>query len=272
MNKIKQAVAAGRPSLGVWSVVGSPVVAEMAGRAGLDWVLLDRQHGPVSEHDLLTCIQAVEVGGSVAMVRVGANDPRLIMRALDLGADGVVVPLVSSASEAAAAVSAVRYPPAGSRSFGPVRRYYDAEGQPAAPLCLAMIETRAGLEAIDEIAATPGLDGLFVGPVDLALDLGFGMPDPEDCAVLIEPVHRVVQAAERHGVIAGSVALSTTMAESLLEVGVRLIASGSDVGHINQGFAADAERRRAWLSSYSRRIPAAVEATRQKEGGDRCQP
>jgi 4-hydroxy-2-oxoheptanedioate aldolase len=209
VNSIRQGINEGRPSLGAWFASGSPVIAELAGRAGLDWVLLDAQHGAVSDADLLPCIQAVGLGGSPALVRVGSDDPRLIMRALDLGAAGVVVPLVSTPEQATAAVAATRYPPAGTRSFGPVRRHYgtghDSTGAAVAePLCLAMIETTAGLDAIDRIAATPGLDGVFIGPVDLSLDLGLGLPDFSDLGSLREPIGRIVTAARRHGIIAGA--------------------------------------------------------------------
>ncbi|MEV7342691.1 aldolase/citrate lyase family protein [Streptomyces sp. NPDC093544] len=252
MNAIKAAVAAGHPSLGLWSCVGSTLLAEVAGRAGMDWVLFDTQHGAVSDGDLLACIQAVELGGSAPLVRVGANDPRLIMRALDLGAAGVVVPLVSSAQEAADMVAAVRYPPLGTRSFGPVRSFYDLGHDSGSPLCLAMIETAAGLADVDAIAATPGLDGLFLGPVDLALDLGHALADAWKPDVLRGPVERVVAAAERHGVVVGAPALSTEMAEWLLAAGVQLVSIGSDIGHVTAGFAADAKRRDDWRDRYHR--------------------
>ena len=98
MNAIRAAIDASRPSLGVWSNTGSPVLAELAAASGVDWVLLDTQHGALAEATMLATIQAVELGGATALVRVGANDPRLIMRAVDLGATGVV-PLVSSAQQ-----------------------------------------------------------------------------------------------------------------------------------------------------------------------------
>jgi 4-hydroxy-2-oxoheptanedioate aldolase len=252
VNIIKKAISEGRPSLGVWSASGSPVLAELAGRAGLDWVLLDTQHGAVGEAELLPCIQAVGLGGTPALVRVGSGDPRLIMRALDFGAAGVVVPLVSTPGQAAAAVAACRYPPAGSRSFGPVRRYYDAGGAAEAePLCLAMIETAAGLESIDAIAATPGLDGVFIGPVDLGLDLGLGMADFADLSALREPVATIVAATRRHAIIAGAAALSPPMVEQMLEAGIQFTTIGGDMTHVRQGYAADASRRGELISKYS---------------------
>jgi 4-hydroxy-2-oxoheptanedioate aldolase len=227
-------------------------MAELAGRGGFDWVLLDCQHGAVSEADLLPCIQAIGLGGAPALVRVGSDEPRLIMRALDLGAAGVVVPLVSTPGQAAAAVAATRYPPEGNRSFGPVRRYYDPAGAGAGPVCLAMIETAAGLESIEEIAATPGLGGVFIGPVDLALDLGMGLPDFSDLSPLREPIERIVAAAKKHDIIAGAASLASPTVEQLLDLGVKFTTLGADTGHVVQGFAASAARRTEWISKYSR--------------------
>jgi len=252
VNIIRQAISEGRPSLGVWSTSGAPVLAELAGRAGLDWVMLDTQHGAIGEADLLPCIQAIGLGGTPALVRVGSDDPRLIMRALDLGAAGVVIPLVSTPGQAAAVVAACRYPPHGSRSFGPVRRYYEPGGADAEPLCLAMIETAAGLASIDAIAATPGLDGVFIGAVDLGLDLGLGMVDFTDLTSLREPVAAIVAATKRHGIIAGAAALSAPMVDQMLELGIQLTTIGGDMTHVRQGYAADASRRREWISKYSR--------------------
>jgi 4-hydroxy-2-oxoheptanedioate aldolase len=252
VNIIKQAIADGRPSLGVWATSGSPVLAEAAGRAGLDFVLLDTQHGAISDDALLPCIQAVSLGGSPSLVRVGSDDPRLIMRALDLGAAGVVVPMVSTPAQAAAAVAATRYPPAGIRSFGPVRRSYDPRGAASDPLCLVMIETAAGLASVDAIAATPGLDGLFIGPVDLGLDLGLGVVDFADLAALRAPLEQVVAAARRHQVIAGVAALAPATIEPLLELGIELTTIGGEMGYVTRGLAADAARRRELIGRYGR--------------------
>ncbi len=257
MNVIKRAVDEGRPSLGAWFSSGSVSIAEVAGRAGLDWILLDTQHGAVTEATLLSCIQAVNLGGSPALVRTGSDDPRLIMRAIDLGAAGVVVPLISTPEQAAAAVAATRYPPAGIRSFGPVRRYYDPGAANsleagAEPLCLAMIETAAGLESVDRIAATPGLGGVFIGPVDLSLDLGLGVPDFTDFSRLREPIERIVAAAHKHGIIAGAASMSAPTVGQLLDLGIDLTTIGGDTGHVTAGFAANAASRRELIAKYSR--------------------
>ena len=252
MNAIKQAISNGDPSLGIWLSTGSPVIGEMAGRSGFDWVLLDAQHGGVGDAELLPCIQAVNLGGAPALVRVGSDDPRIIMRALDMGAAGVVVPLISTPEQAAAAVAATRYPPHGNRSYGPFRRYQDATGPGAQPLCLAMIETADGLEAIDGIAATPGLDGVFIGPADLSLDLGLGLPDFSDLSALSEPIERIVAAAVKHQIIPGAAALVGQTVDQLLGLGVQLTTIGADIGYLMQGLAASATRRRELIATYRR--------------------
>jgi len=251
VNVIQEAFAAGRPSYGIWAAGPSPLSAETLGRSGLDWVLLDMQHGAVSATDLLPLLQAIELGGSSALVRVARNDPALIMRALDLGAIGVVVPMVSTADQAQAAADATRYPPHGTRSFGPVRRFYGLDAAMSSTTCLVMIETAEALDNLEAIAATPGVDGLFVGPVDLGLALGVGL-QMGSSEVVAEAVQRVVEVAEAHGLIAGVAGLSRQHAESLLAAGARLVTVGSDVGHLAAGLAADVSETRTWSERFSR--------------------
>jgi 4-hydroxy-2-oxoheptanedioate aldolase len=251
VNVIQQAMAEGRPSYGIWAAGPSAVTAETLGRAGLDWVLLDMQHGGVHAGDLLGLVQAVELGGSATVVRVAWNDPALIMRALDLGAIGVVVPMVSTAEQAGAAAQATRYPPAGTRSFGPVRRFYGLDAAATSTTCLVMIETAEAMDNLAAIAATPGVDGLFVGPVDLGLALGAGLR-LDGNPVVDEAVARVVAVAAEHGIIAGVAGLNPRHAESLLAAGVGLVTVGSDVGHLSAALAADVERTRSWTERFSR--------------------
>lgn len=253
MDKVREAAAAGRPSFGSWVTLASPVAVELMGKAGYDWVILDTQHGAITFDDLLGAIQALDLGGTRALVRVGWNDPMHIMRALDLGALGVIVPMVSTPEQALAAAQATRYPPHGIRSFGPVRNYYGpvAEGAPE-PLCFVMIETAEGLANVDAIAATPGVDGLFVGPVDLALALGMGpalvMPD----ALLLE-IDKVVAAARKHGIISGCATLGAPNAKALMERGVQFLTLGNDAGLLRRGAAADLALAKEWLAERAGR-------------------
>jgi 4-hydroxy-2-oxoheptanedioate aldolase len=245
VDKVREAQAAGLPSFGVWVTIGDPLSGEVLGRAGYDCAILDAQHGGITWDNLLSMIQALDLNGTRALVRPPANDQAQIMRALDLGALGVVVPMVSTAEQARLAAEAVRYPPRGVRSFGPVRNYYAAQPATFEPLCFVMIETAEAMENLEAIAATPGVDGLFVGPVDLALSLGLGVAlemGPE----VLAAIDRVVEVCARHGKIAGSACLGLPNARALIDRGVRFIAQGNDVGFIRRSAAAELEQLNAW--------------------------
>lgn len=249
MDKLREAFAAGRPSLGSWIMLTDTISAEIMGRAGFDWVILDTQHGGIGWDRLTAVLQALDLGATRALVRVGWNDPMQIMRALDLGALGVIVPMVSTPEQARTAAAASRYPPDGIRSFGPVRNPYLSESAKAeTPLCFVMIETAEALDHLDAIAATPGVDGLFVGPVDLALSLGHGaalvMPD-----AVLAAIGDVVAACERHGKIAGCPAFGLPNAQALIERGVHFVAIGSDTGFIRRAAAGDLAQMRQWADT-----------------------
>jgi 4-hydroxy-2-oxoheptanedioate aldolase len=195
---------AGEPVLGLWAAIPSPFTAELGAAVGYDYVCVDMQHGLSDERTMLSMLQAT--ARSTPLVRVAWNEPGLIMRALDLGAAGVIVPLVGSREEAVRAVNACRYPPDGTRSYGPSRaELVIGSSVPAelaaGALCFVMVETRDGLDHVEEIAATPGLDGIYIGPSDLSLALGLtprvGGP------ALEEAIARVRDAAHAHGLIAG---------------------------------------------------------------------
>lgn len=252
MNVIQRRQAEGVPSFGVWSASPSRVGVETLGRSGIDWVLLDLQHGSGGWDEAVGLIQAIELGGSSAVVRVGWSDPVLIMRALDLGAVGVVVPMVSTPEQAAAAADAMRYPPLGSRSYGPARNPYD----PADPLppvtCLVMIETVQALENVEAIVATPGVDGVFVGPMDMGLALGLGRDATGEHPDLIAATQAVIDACQRHGKIPAGVSMGHANAEHLLQMGMRMLTIGSDAGYISAGVAADAARARELASRFAR--------------------
>ena len=225
-NRFHEYLSAGQPAFGVWVASSDPVSAEIIGRSGFDCALLDAQHGGVNQANLVSLLQAMELGGTPSLVRVGGVDAAQIMRALDLGAAGVVVPMVSNVEEARVAASAMRYPPQGTRSFGQLRGsgYYTASSAGPDPLCFAMIETQAGINNLDEIAAVPGIDGLFVGPVDLALAIGLG------------PV-LIAAACKKHGKVCASASLGIGHARSLLDAGVQLVLQGSDMGFVRMAAA-----------------------------------
>lgn len=246
MGGLRALLAGERPSFGCWINIGGSVIGDMMGRAGFDWALCDLQHGALDFSTLLPTLHALEAGGTGGLVRVGGNDPIQIGRALDLGAVGVVVPMVSTVTQAREAVRAMRYPPEGERSFGPVRSAYaSAAGPREEPLCLAMIETAEAMNNLDAIAAVPGLDGLFVGPVDLALSLGLGAQLVMSDAVLAA-VEQVVAVCNQHDITPGCAPLGMENARVLAQKGVRFLPVGGDGGYIRRGAAADVALARSW--------------------------
>jgi len=243
MDKVRQMSAAGKPSFGSWASIGNGVSAELMGRAGLDFVALDAQHGGIDWHNIADTLRAVELGGTQTLVRVPWCTADYIMRVLDLGAGGVIVPMVSNAAQAQIAAQACRYPPDGNRSFGKVRSYYTADGDPIDPLCFVMIETAEAMDNLEEIAATAGVDGLFVGPVDLALSLGLG-PALQIPQEVFDAIAKVIEACQRHNVIPGSAALGADNAGELVRMGMQFLALGADSGFVRAGAAGIVETAR----------------------------
>ena len=229
---------AGEPAFGLWAGISSSLTAELAAAAGYDYVCVDLQHGLSDEATMISMFQATQAEGSAPLARLAWNEPWLIMRALDLGAVGVILPLIDNAAEARKAVESCRYPPAGKRSYGPVRAEMVAgsasvEELGAAALCFAMIETSEGLENLEEIAATPGLDGLYIGPSDLSIALGLQpggvIADPaRDRPALAEAIERVRDVCAANGLIAGMHCGSGLAAEHYAKQGFRLITVGVD--------------------------------------------
>jgi 4-hydroxy-2-oxoheptanedioate aldolase len=229
---------AGQPAFGMWAGIPSSLTAELAAAAGYDYVCVDLQHGGSDEATMISMFQAAQGAGAAPMARLAWNEPWLIMRALDLGAVGVILPLIDNAAEAARAVGACRYPPHGRRSYGPIRAEMvvgsaSLDDLGAEALCFAMIETREGLDNLDEIAATPGLDGLYIGPSDLSIALGLpprGVAvDPgEDRKPLAEAIDRVREACAANGLIPGMHCAGGAAAERYARDGFRLITVGVD--------------------------------------------
>ena len=223
---------AGEPAFGLWAGIPSSLTAEIAAAAGYDYVCVDLQHGMSDEATMVSMFQATVAGGSTALARLAWNEPWLIMRALDLGATGVIVPLVGSGAEAARAVQACRYPPDGVRSYGPIRAdLVVGSSEPAelarAALCFVMVETREGLDRLEEIASTPGLDGIYIGPSDLSLALGLTLP-PAGAQPLEDAIARVRSAAHAHGLIAGMHCAGGHAARARAAEGFQLITVGVD--------------------------------------------
>lgn len=194
-NRLKQIWQQGRPALNGWLSIGNTLSAEIMAAQGYDSVTIDAQHGALDDAAMLVMLQAMRASGVTPMVRVPWRDPGAVMKALDGGAQGIICPMVNSAAEAAEFASYMRYPPQGCRSYGPTRASvaYGGYGTEANDqvLALAMIETQQGIDNLDEIAATPGIDAIYVGPADLALGTqqgrlppGFDRQEPEMIALI----------------------------------------------------------------------------------------
>jgi 4-hydroxy-2-oxoheptanedioate aldolase len=249
MANIHELIARGGPLYGAWATSNDPAVAEAMAGSGYDWLCLDSQHGPLDWHDLLPLLRAV--GGTPTLVRTGWTDQMQIMRALDMGASGVVVPMVSTVEQAKLAAEACFYPPRGNRSFGPIRNYYAADNRPD-PLCLCMIETAEGAENVEKIAAVPGVGGLLIGPADLALALGEKLEFKISDAAL-KVIDRVVAACEKNKKVSAMATMGPANAQAMMERGIRMVALGADMLHVRQGAAAELARARDWKAPKKRK-------------------
>jgi 4-hydroxy-2-oxoheptanedioate aldolase len=231
------------PVLGAWMFLREPMTAEAAARAGYDYVVVDMQHGIASESEMLAMIQATEAAGAIPVVRVAHNDPTSIGRALDAGALAVIVPMVNDPESAAAAVAACRYAPEGSRSYGPVAaisRYSDDYARVAnrTVACIIMIETKEAVERIDSILAVPGIDGVYVGPVDLSLTLGLPPGTDHEHEGFASAIRSIVEACERHGIVPG-IHAEAALAAKWRAAGFRLITVGYDQFAVLAGLRSD---------------------------------
>lgn len=256
---LRDSWASGRATIGAWCSIGNSFSAEVIGRAGFDWACIDLQHGLVSANDLLPMIQALSLTQTPSLVRVPWNAPDAIMRVLDLGAQGVVVPLVESASDAARAVDAARYPPAGHRSWGPIRPAQEISGYSPAlgdrrSLVIVQVETVAAVERLDEILEVPGLDGVMVGPNDLTMSAG-GAPTMTPAGEHRELVLDIVRRSRERGVVAGIFCGSADVALGWLEVGFDMLAIASDAIFMRQAATSAVGRMRAAINGGSEATP-----------------
>jgi 4-hydroxy-2-oxoheptanedioate aldolase len=233
------------PLVGYWSALDAPVATERIARLGYDYVCLDGQHGYLGYPGMLGALLAVSSAGGTGLVRVEANDITPIGRALDAGASGVIVPLVDTAADAAAAVASVRYPPDGRRSFAANRSGLRPAEANAVNVVIAMIETPGALSELDAICATPGLDGVYVGPSDLSLAVGGAYPmDPAVSTEFESAVARVREAARAAGVAAGIHTPNGATAARRLAEGFTFASVASDLSHLEQAARAHLEEAR----------------------------
>lgn len=243
-NRFKAGLKAGRQQVGVWHALGGPVAAEALAACGFDWIVIDTEHAPLEVADVLPALQAVAAYPEVsAVVRAAINDAVLIKRLLDLGAQTLLIPYVQSAEEARAAVRALRYPPRGVRGVAGMTRasrFGTVEGYAAcaeAELCLLVqVETREALAALDAIARVEGVDGVFIGPADLAASLGHvgEQGHPEVVAAIEDALARLAS----HGMPSGILTFDRAFARRCMELGTRFTAVGADLGLLVAGATA----------------------------------
>lgn len=252
-DKLKTKWAAGEATINGWCSIGSPFSAEIMADQGYDSVSVDLQHGPLDYSHALPMLQAMRASGTVPMVRVPWLEPGIIMKAMDGGAYGVICPMVNSAEEAAELVSYMRYPPLGQRSFGPTRvsvasgpGYFDSAN--AGLLAFAMIETADGMANLDAIAATPGLDGLYVGPADLTLGITQGRLPPgfdREEGEMIDALKTIAATARKAGKVAALHCGTPEYAARAAGWGFNMLTVSSDVRLMAAGASANIKTFRA---------------------------
>ncbi|WP_454740044.1 aldolase/citrate lyase family protein [Cupriavidus necator] len=255
-NHFKKALKEGRSQIGVWSTIPSPYVSELIAGAGYDWVLLDTEHTPTDVPLMLSQLQATAAAQppqgmlpTHAVVRPAWNDPVLIKRYLDIGAQTLLLPFVQNAKEAEAAVQATRYPGGGIRGMGGSTRAAnfgrtaDYVARAADELCvLVQVETSEALDQIEAIAAVDGIDGIFIGPADLSASLGHpGKANHPEVSKAIDDAIRRIRAA---GKAPGILMVDEPRARECLELGAQFVAVALDTVMLRNGLDGAAMRFR----------------------------
>lgn len=256
-NALKARWSEGKATLNGWLSIGDPFSAEIMAAQGYDSLTVDLQHGFLDYSDAKPMLQAIRASGAVPMARVPWNEPGIIMKCLDAGAYGIICPMVSTPEEAAALVDAMRYPPRGNRSFGPTRASFSAGGNYASEandnvVCFAMIETAEAVKNVDAIAATPGLDGLYIGPADLTLGVTKGRLPPgfdrqED--EMIEVIKTIREAARKAGIIAALHCGSSAYAAKAVGWGFNMVTLLNDVRLLAAAAGASVKEARGLIGS-----------------------
>jgi len=231
------------PAFGLWRMLSDPITAELCAATDFDYSVLDLQHGFGSFSDLPITLQAARAAGHQPLVRTPWRDEWMIMRAIDAGAAGVIVPMINSRHEAAEAVAACKFPPAGVRSWGPMWGDVREDAAPVPNManervaCIIMIETQQAVEQLEEIVQVPGIDAIYIGPNDLALSCGFGRDTYVDNAEVDELIQGIVDTCVEAGVPAGVHCSSVEMALDWVERGALMLTAATDTTLIKDGAA-----------------------------------
>jgi 4-hydroxy-2-oxoheptanedioate aldolase len=227
-----------------WSAIPEPLVSEFLARSAFDVVTLDMQHGCHSVDSVVRGLGAIKLGGKPGVVRIPLGRFDMASRALDLGADAVIAPMVNSLADARAFAAAMKFPPVGERSWGPTRTlalhgvssaqaYLEAANRET--LAIAMIETHAAQEALDDILAVEGIDGILVGPSDLSIALSNGARIDPTNEEMLDAAGAIAERAREAGKIPCAYAGSAAAAKRARAMGFRFIALGSDFGYLTAG-------------------------------------
>jgi 4-hydroxy-2-oxoheptanedioate aldolase len=246
-NHFKHAIARGQLQIGLWCSLCSPITAEIVSHSGFDWLLLDTEHSPNEVPDVLAQLHASQAGTASAIVRPAWNDIVLIKRFLDIGAQSLLIPFVQTPEEARRAVEATRYPPGGIRGitgsgrasrYGRVKDYLKNAGE---EICvLVQVETKSALDRIEAIASVDGIDGVFIGPNDLAASYGhIGNWGHRDVQAALEDA---VRRLKKIGKPAGILTPNEEEARRFIEWGYTFVAVGADLGLLARGADALASR------------------------------
>jgi 4-hydroxy-2-oxoheptanedioate aldolase len=230
-----------------WANLASPIVAETIVREGFPGVVIDVQHGLWDTATAFAAISAVHHAGGAPIVRVPLNDFGFVSRALDAGAEAIIAPMINTPTDARAFAAAAKFPPLGERSFGPMRAMQLQGRQPpvdylraanAGTLTLAMIETPTALANVADIAATPGIDALFIGPYDLSTSLSAGAAQDVTAPEVEEAIDTIRDAAIKAGKIPGIFCSTAARAKDMAARGFRFITVGNDLGFLREGVGA----------------------------------
>lgn len=251
-NKLKQLLADKKPALGSWVGFADPYSVEMMASLGLDWLLIDMEHFPLTRESLRTMVMACKGSETAVIARVPVNTVDYVQGALDLGADGVMTPMINSAADVKKAVEFARYPPLGRRGFGPIRasRYlqnteqYRREANSEAALFI-QIETPEAASHAEEIMDTPGIDGIFVGNGDLANFINNSQPSD----AVQEVVDRVIGLARTRSMPIGLPVWSPQECQRYVSMGANLLTIGSDISFLSNAVKAELSATRKFLAA-----------------------
>lgn len=242
-NYLKERLSAGKPALGTWCVIGSPAVADIIASSGLDFLVIDAEHGPISYETAQQMAMACESRGVSPIMRVGKLDDWAILRALDIGVHGIQLPEISTAEDAKEFVKLAKYPPIGTRGFSPYTRAgnYDVANGKALParananiLLIANVEGVEGIRNLDAISKVEHIDVVFIGLFDLSKSLG--IPGDVENPLVSDALAKAVKTVKKNGKKIGSIATNLKMLDKFMGLGIDYVTYGVDAGMLKESY------------------------------------